>query len=135
MGGTGSTYVKICQNIYARTGVVDFLQIGLLQLPRSSQGSRYVVVCVDRFVILAPLLNKSSAMVRHTLITHLLCPYTTPVFFSDNGLEKKYSENICNQYYIKKTFITAHYSAEQRCRTYQQKNLRTGHFQESWQEC
>ncbi len=67
--------------------------LDLLQLPRSSQGSGYIIVCIDhfsRFVVLAPLRDKSAATVAHALVSHLICPYTTPrVLFTDNGTESK----------------------------------------------
>ena len=124
----------------------DTVAIDLLQLPRSSQGSSYVLVCVDhfsRFVILAPLMNKSAPMVAHALVTHLLCPYTTPsVLLSDNGLEFKNEilHNICKQYNIKQTFITAHHPASnglvERTNRKILEILRhvAGQFQESWQD-
>ena len=69
----------------------DLVSIDLLQLPKSQYGSRYLLVCVDhfsRFVVLAPLTDKSAAGVAHALITRLICPFTTPrVILSDNGAE------------------------------------------------
>ncbi len=59
----------------------NVIGIDLLQLPRSHQGSSYVLVCVDhfsRFAVLAPLPNKSATTVAHALVSHLICPYTTP---------------------------------------------------------
>ncbi len=74
-------------------GPFDVVGIDLLQLPRSTQGSVYVLVCVDhfsRFVVLTPLPNKSATTVAHALVSHLFCPYTTPrVLLSDNGTEFK----------------------------------------------
>ncbi len=71
----------------------NVVDIDLLQLPRSIQGSLTVLVCVDhfsRFTVLAPLSNKSATTVAHAIVSHLICPYTTPrVFFSDNGIEFK----------------------------------------------
>ncbi len=49
-------------------GPWDVVAIDLLQLPASNQGSRYLLVCVDnfsRFVILAPLQNKTAEAVAH----------------------------------------------------------------------
>ena len=85
----------------------DTVAIDILQLPRSSQGSPYVLVAVDhfsRFVVLAPLKTKSAVEVAHALITHVICPFTTPkVLLSDNGTEfrNQVLEEICRQYNIK----------------------------------
>ncbi len=85
-------------------GPFDAVGVDLLQLPRSSQGSCYILVCVDhfsRFVVLAPLRDKSAATVAHALVSHLICPYTTPrVFLTDNGTEFKNQvlADICAQY-------------------------------------
>ncbi len=82
-------------------GPFDIVGIDLLQLPRSIQGSTYVLVCVDhfsRFTVLAPLPNKSATTVAHVIVAHLVCPYTTPrVLLSDNGTEFKNQvlRNIC----------------------------------------
>ncbi len=51
-------------------GPFDVVGIDLLQLPRSNQGSTYVLVCVylfTRFTVLAPLPNKSATTVAHAL--------------------------------------------------------------------
>ncbi len=95
----------------------DVIGIDLLQLPRSHQGSSYVMVCVDhfsRFTVLAPLPKKSATTVAHALVSQLICPYTTPrVLLSDNGTEFKnhIMQDICNQFSIKQAFITAHHPA------------------------
>ncbi len=69
----------------------DVIGIDLLQLPRSHQGSSYALVCVDhfsRFTVLAPLPNTSATTVSRALVSHLICPYTTPRgLLSDNGTE------------------------------------------------
>ncbi len=52
--------------------------------------------------------------VAHAIVSHLICPYTTPrVLLSDNGTEFKNQilADICSQYNIKQTFITAHHPA------------------------
>ncbi len=90
--------------------------IDLLQLPRSAQGSVYILVCVDHFssfVVLAPLRNKSAVTVAHAIVSHLICPYTTPRVLSDQGTEFKNQilADICFQYNIKQIFITAHHPA------------------------
>ena len=99
-------------------GPWDVIAIDLLQLPASYQGSRYLLVCVDhfsRFVVLAPLANKTSEAVAHALISHVFCPYSTPrVLLSDNGSEFRNSllEEICKQFNIKQTFtVTYHPSS------------------------
>ncbi len=67
------------------------VSIDLLQLSASYQGSKYLLVCVDhlsRYVVLAPLKEKTAKSVAHALITHLFCPYSAPrVLLSDNGAE------------------------------------------------
>ena len=68
------------------TGPFEAVAIDLLQLPHSH--ASYVLVCVDhfsRFVVLAPLLNKTPAVVVHALVSHLICPYTTPVLYVTMG--------------------------------------------------
>ncbi len=55
----------------------DVVSIDLLQLPASHQGSRYLLVYVDhlsRYVVK----DKSAESVAHALITHLICPFSTP---------------------------------------------------------
>ena len=91
--------------------------IDLLQLPRSHQGSAYVLVCVDhfsRFVVLIPLPNKAPQTVAHGLVSQFICPYTTPhILLSDNGSEfnNKILHRICQEFHIKQTFIVAHHPA------------------------
>ena len=92
---------------------MDVLQLSV----RSRQGSKYVLVMVDhfsRFVVLAPLQDKSAKQVAHALVTHLFCPYSTPrVLLSDNGTEFRNSvmEEICNQFNIKQTFTVTYHPA------------------------
>ncbi len=91
--------------------------IDLLQLPRSTQGSVYILVYIEhfnRFAVLAPLRNKSPVTVAHAIVSHLICPYTTPrVLLSGNAKEFKNQilADIYSQYNIKQTFITAHHPA------------------------
>ncbi len=98
-------------------GPFDVVGIDLLQLHRSTQGSVYILVCVNHFssfAVLAPPFNKSAVTVDHAIVSHLVCPYTTPrVLLSDNGAEFKNQilADICSQYNIKQTFITAHHLA------------------------
>ncbi len=89
--------------------------IDLLQLPRSSQGSGYILVCVDRFnrFVLAPLCDKSAAT-AHALVSHLICPYTSSrIFLIDNGTEFKNQvlADICAQYGVQQTFVMANHPA------------------------
>ncbi len=120
--------------------------IDLLQLPRSIQGSSYVLVCVDhfsRFTVMAPLLNKSATTVAHALVSHLICPYMTPrVLLSDNGTEFKNQilQNICTQFNIQQTFISTHHPTSnglvERTNRKILQVLRhlAGHFQETWED-
>ncbi len=120
--------------------------IDLLQLPRSAQGSVYILVCVDhfsRFVVLAPLRNKSAVTVAHAIVYHLICPYTTPrVLLTDNGTRFKNQilADICSQYFIKQTFITAHHPASNglvgRTNRKVLEILRhlAGHLHETWED-
>ncbi len=62
-------------------GPWDVVAIDLLQLLDSNQGSWYLLLCVDnfsRFVIFAPLQNKTAEAVVHVLISNLFFPYSTP---------------------------------------------------------
>ncbi len=66
----GSTQTAPCLDYPLPDGSFDVVGIDLLQLPRRSQDSVYILVCVDhfsRFVVLAPLPNKSAV----TLNRHL----------------------------------------------------------------
>ncbi len=98
-------------------GSFDVVGIDLLQLIRSHQGSTSVVVCVNhfsRFTVMAPLPNKSATAVAHAIVSHLICPYTTPrVLLIDNGTELKNQilRDICTQFHNEQTFITAHHPA------------------------
>ncbi len=84
-------------------GPFHVVSIDLLQLPRSTQGSVYILVCLDhfsRFVVLPPLLNKSAVTVAHVIVSHLIYPYTNSrVLLSDNGTEFKNQilADICSQ--------------------------------------
>ncbi len=128
------------------TGPFDVVGIDLLQLPRSIQGSTYVLVCVDhlsRFTVLAPVPNKSATTVAHALVSHLICPYTTPrVPLSDNGTEFKYQivQNICTQFNIQQTSITTHHPASNglvectNSKILEVLRHLAGHFQETWED-
>ncbi len=117
-----------------------------MQLPRNSQGSGYVLVCVDHFsrcVVFAPLRDKSAETVAHALVSHLLSPYTTPrVLLTDNGTEFKNQvlADICSQYGVKQTLITAHHPASngllERTNRKILEILRhlSGHLHETWED-
>ncbi len=98
-------------------GPFDTVAMNLLRLPRSHQGSSYVLVCGDhfsRFVIFVLLPNKSAAVVAHALVSHLLCPFTTSsILLSDNGSEFKNEvlNTICQHYRISQSLITACHQA------------------------
>ncbi len=127
-------------------GPFDVVGIDLLQLPRSTQGSVYILVYVDHFsnfVVLAPLRNKSAVTVAHAIVSHLICPYTIPrVLLSDNGTKFKNQilADICFQYNIKQTFITAHHPASnglvERTNRKVLEILRhlAGHLHETWKD-
>ncbi len=95
----------------------DVVSIDLLQLPASNQGSKYLLVCVDhlsRYVVLAPIKDKSANSVAHALITRLFCPYSTPrVLLSDNGAEfrNQLLSEICTQFGIKQSFTVSYHPA------------------------
>ncbi len=124
---------------------LDIIGIDLLQLPRSHQGS-YALVCIDhfsRFTVLAPLHNKSATAVVHVLVSYLIWPSRTPrVLLSDTVTESNNQilQDICNQFSIKKTFITAHHPASddlaERINRKIFEILRhfAGKFRESWED-
>ena len=95
----------------------EVVGIDLLQLPLSRQGSKYLLVCVDhfsRYVVLAPLKDKTAGAVAHALISNLFLVHGTPrVLLSDNGTEFRNAllTEICSQYNISQSFITAHHPA------------------------
>ncbi len=129
-----------------QAGSFDDVGFDLLQLPSSSQGSGYILVCVDhfsRFVILAPLRDMSAATVAHALVSHLICPYTTPrVLLTDDGTEfnNQILTDICAQYEVTQTFITAHHPASnglvERTNRKILEILRhlSGRFNETWED-
>ncbi len=95
----------------------DVVNIDLLQLPQSHYGLLYLLVCVDqfsRFLVLAPLRNKTATRVAHALVTHVLCPHSSPrILLSDNGTEFRNAvlAEISTQFNIKQSFITAYHPA------------------------
>ena len=124
----------------------ETVAIDLLQLPRSKQGSVYVLVCVDhfsRYTVLIPLPNKSASSVAHAFVSHFICPYTTPsVLLSDNGTEFKNEvlQKICQQFHITQTFITAYHPASNGLVERTNRKILSilrhlvGKFHESWQD-
>ncbi len=72
-------------------------------------------MCVDnlsRYVVLAPLKDKTAGAVAHALITNLFCPHSTPrVLLSDIGTELRNAllEEICEQFNIKQTFTVTYH--------------------------
>ncbi len=94
-------------------GPFDVVGLDLLQPPRGSQDSGYILVCFDhfsRFVVLAPLRDKSAATVAHALVSHLICPYMTPRVLRTE-FNNQVLADFCSQYGVKQTFITAHHPA------------------------
>ena len=95
----------------------DVVAMDILKLPASRQGSKYLLVCVDhfsRYVVLAPLKDRTASAIAHALITKLFHIYSTPrVLLSDNAAEFTGSllSEICTQYGIKQSFITAYHPA------------------------
>ncbi len=101
---------------YSRPGDTT-VSIDLLQLPKSQNDSRYLLVCVDhptKYVVLSPLKVKTATAVAHALVTHLFCPFSTPrVILSDNGAEFRNAvvAEICSQFGISQTFTAAYHPA------------------------
>ncbi len=95
----------------------DVVFIDLLQLPASHQGFRYLLVCVDhlsRYILLAPVKDKSAKSVAHALIIHLICPFSTHrMLLSDNETEfrNQLLETICKQFGIKQCFTVSYHPA------------------------
>ncbi len=84
-------------------GPWDVVAIDLLQLPVSNQGSLYlfvVFIFFSRFVILAPVQNKTAEAVAHALISKLFCPYSTLcALLSNNRVKFRNAllKEICNK--------------------------------------
>ncbi len=58
--------------------------------------------------------DKSVKSVAHALITHLICPFSTPrVLLGDNGTEfrKQLLEELCKQFGIKQCFAVSYHPA------------------------
>ncbi len=68
----------------------------------------------SRFVILAPIAEKTARAVAHAVVSRLICKHTAPrVLLSDNGAEfrNKVLQEICNQFNITQTFTVAYHPA------------------------
>lgn len=95
----------------------DTVGTDTLKLPRSNSGMEYLLVCVDhfsRYVVLAPLPDKSAFSVARALVRHLFHPFTTPkVLLSDNGTEfqNEMASEICSQFNTAQTYVVAHHPA------------------------
>ncbi len=79
----------------------------------------------------------------HAIVSHLICPYTTPrVLLSDNGTEFKnlILQNICTQFNIQQTFVTTHHPVSNGLVERTNRNILevlrhlAGHFQETWED-
>ena len=84
---------------------VETVAIDLLQLSRSRQNSTYMLGCVDHFnrlLELAPLFNKTPAVVAHALVSHHICPCTTP-FFMERVPAKGQQNNVKKNFACRKT--------------------------------
>ncbi len=123
----------------------DVVGIDLLQLPHSIQGSIYVLVCTDHFshfTVLAPLPNKSATTAAHAIVSHLICPYTTPHVLSDNrtGFKNQVLWEICTKFHIQQTFITLHHPASNSLVEHTNKKIleilchSAGHLQETQED-
>ena len=95
----------------------DTIAVDLLKLPLTTTGYQYLFVCVDhfsRFIILAPLRDKSASSVARVLVDKVINPFTTPkVILSDNGAEFRNDllAEVCQAFNTKQTFIVAHHPA------------------------
>ncbi len=78
----------------------------------------------------------------HALVSLLICPYATPRVLSDNGREfnNQIRQDICKQFNIKQTFITAHHPASNGLVERTNRKIReilrhlAGKFHESWED-
>lgn len=62
-------------------GPFNVIGLDLMQFPQSTQGPAYTLVCVNHLshcVVFAPLCKKSTVAVAHVLVSHSVCPNTTP---------------------------------------------------------
>ncbi len=95
----------------------DIVSIDILQLPQSQYDSRYLLECADhlnRYLVLAPLKDKTATQVAHALVKHLFCPFSIPrVMLSGNGAEFRNAVvlEICSQFRITQSFTVAYHPA------------------------
>ncbi len=93
----------------------NVVSIYLLQLPASHQGSKYLLVYVDRlsrYIVRTHLKDKWVKSVAHAIVTDLFCGYTAPrVLLSDNGTEFRSHllDEIRKQYGVKHGFTVSYY--------------------------
>ncbi len=89
------------------------VNLELLQLLQSQNGSCYLRACVDPFdSALAPLIGKTAARLAHALVTHVMCPpSSTHIILSDNGTTFEYAvlNDLYTQFLMKHSFITAYH--------------------------
>ncbi len=93
----------------------DVVSNNILQLPACQEGSKYLLVCVDRlslYVVVAPLKDKPAKPAAHALVTHLFCANTAKhVLLSVN--EQKFRNHlvkeISKQVGIKHCFTVNHH--------------------------
>ncbi len=95
----------------------ETLAIDLLKLPLTTEGHKYLLVCIDhfsRFSILVPLKDKQAKTVARALIDEVFCKFNTPTtLLSDNGTEFNNNtlDAICTEYGIQQTNIIAYHPA------------------------
>ncbi len=68
----------------------------------------------SRYIILAPLKEKTTRAVAHAIVTKLICEHSAPrVLLSDNGAEFRNAvlAEICQQFGIRQTFTVAFHPA------------------------
>ncbi len=86
-------------------------------MPTSLTGAEYLFVAVDhfsRYLVLAPLFDKTARSVARAFTQHVICPFTTPrVLLSDNGTELKNEviAEICQQFGISQCVVTPYHPA------------------------
>ncbi len=95
----------------------ETIAIDLLKLPLTTEGHKYLLVCIDhfsRFCILVPFKDKTATSVASALIDEVFCKFNMPkTILSDNGTEFNNSvlDAICKEYGITKTNIIAYHPA------------------------
>ncbi len=100
----------------------ETIAIDLLKLPLTTEGHKYLLVCIDhfsRFCILVPLRDKKPTSVASALIDEVFCKFNTPkTILSDNGTEFNNGvlDAICKAYEISKNKYHCLSSGKQRAR-------------------